>query len=283
VQGSNFMDFLRLPIFISFVDVWVEETSQAGSTQIHTRSEMKRGFTQVIQDPLPGATYYLGAVAYPLYLPYLFGDQTEIEFTVPELCSAGTSSETGYAPCTQSSSGAAPYFGPVISSTQQLASPGELVTLNGSALQGVTGITVGGQRAELVTVTDSAITLRLNLETPLGEAEVAIDSATGRLLVAGLINVVGTVQAESSPTVSVKRMGDRVRVFALDVVGAGKVQFFLNGREIAWVRAVDESDPKLRAHPTGAYLVRNRALAEGKNVIEIYVDGERVRRVAYTR
>jgi hypothetical protein len=147
----------------------------------------------------------------------------------------------------------------------------------------VTGITVGGQRAELVTVTDSAITLRLNLETPLGEAEVAIDSATGRLLVAGLINVVGTVQAESSPTVSVKRMGDRVRVFALDVVGAGKVQFFLNGREIAWVRAVDESDPKLRAHPTGAYLVRNRALAEGKNVIEIYVDGERVRRVAYTR
>jgi hypothetical protein len=77
--------------------------------------------------------------------------------------------------------------------------------------------------------------------------------------------------------------GRSSQLFALDVVGAGKVQFFLNGREIAWVRAVDESDPKLRAHPTGAYLVRNRVLVQGKNVIEIYVDGERVRRVAYTR
>ena len=73
------------------------------------------------------------------------------------------------------------------------------------------------------------------------------------------------------------------KVYSKNVVGVGKVQFFLNGREIAWIRAVDESDPKLRTANGYHYLVRTLDLELGKNVIEIYVDGERVRRVAYTR
>ena len=73
------------------------------------------------------------------------------------------------------------------------------------------------------------------------------------------------------------------KVYSKNVVGVGKVQFFLNGREIAWIRAVDESDPKLRTANGSHYLVRTLDLELGKNVIEIYVGGERVRRVAYTR
>jgi hypothetical protein len=78
------------------------------------------------------------------------------------------------------------------------------------------------------------------------------------------------------------------RMYAKNVIGAGKVQFFVNGREVAWVRAVDSSDPKLRVPTSGpmagvSYLVRTVPLVAGKNVIEIYVDGERVRRVAYSR
>jgi hypothetical protein len=61
----------------------------------------------------------------------------------------------------------------------------------------------------------------------------------------------------------------------------------LNGREIAWVRAIDATDPKLRTVTAGpmagvSYLVRTITLQPGKNALEIYVDGERVRRVAYT-
>jgi len=81
----------------------------------------------------------------------------------------------------------------------------------------------------------------------------------------------------------------QAKFYTRGLIGAGKVQYFLNGREVAWVRAVDESDPKLRIPVDGPmankpYLVRTVELAIGrKNVLEIYVAGERVRRVAYTR
>ena len=53
-------------------------------------------------------------------------------------------------------------------------------------------------------------------------------------------------------------------------------------QEIAWIRAVDNTDPKLRFANDTHYLVRTVNLTEGKNAIEIFVTGERVGRVAYT-
>jgi len=88
----------------------------------------------------------------------------------------------------------------------------------------------------------------------------------------------------------VKRISDsEAKMYLRDPVGAGKVQFMLNGREIGWVRAIDATDPKLRVATSGpmagrAYFVRTARLEPGrKNVLEIYVAGERVRRVAYGR
>jgi len=88
------------------------------------------------------------------------------------------------------------------------------------------------------------------------------------------------VDAAGAPTAEVK-------FYAKNAIGAGKVQFMLNGREIAWVRAIEATDPKLRTVTAGpmagvSYLVRTITLQPGKNALEIYVDGERVRRVAYT-
>ena len=76
-----------------------------------------------------------------------------------------------------------------------------------------------------------------------------------------------------------------VKMYAKNIVGAGKVQFMVNGEEIAWIRATTFADPKLRlAGAQGAaYLVRTIDLVEGqKNVLEIYVDGVRTTRSAYT-
>jgi len=89
------------------------------------------------------------------------------------------------------------------------------------------------------------------------------------------------VSATGTPTAEVK-------FYAKNPIGAGKVQFMLNGREIAWIRAIDGTDPKLRTVTAGpmagvSYLVRTITLAPGKNALEIYVNGERVRRVAYGR
>lgn len=80
-----------------------------------------------------------------------------------------------------------------------------------------------------------------------------------------------------------KRNGDNVKLYAKNIIGLGKVQFFMNGEEIAWIRAEDKTDPKLRVitegHMKGAtYLVRDRDLPLGKNVFEIYLDGERIER-----
>ncbi len=73
------------------------------------------------------------------------------------------------------------------------------------------------------------------------------------------------------------------KMYAKNIVGAGKVQFFHNGNEIAWVRAADALNPKLRAANGAFYLVRTVELVDGKNVLEVYIDGERVRRTAYSK
>ena len=94
-----------------------------------------------------------------------------------------------------------------------------------------------------------------------------------------------TVEVEQvTPAYWPKKLSDSsVKLYAKNIVGAGKVQFFLNGKEVAWVRAADANDPKLRTANGFQYLVRTVTLKAGmKNVLEIYVDGERVRRAAYS-
>jgi hypothetical protein len=77
------------------------------------------------------------------------------------------------------------------------------------------------------------------------------------------------------------------KMYAKNPGGVGKVSFRLNGKEIAWVRAVDATDPKLRKVDVGpmagvTYLVRTVDFVKGKNALEIYLNGKRVWRAAYT-
>lgn len=74
-----------------------------------------------------------------------------------------------------------------------------------------------------------------------------------------------------------------VKVYAKDIVGIGKVQFFVNGREIAWVRAESARDPKLRIDNSYPYLVRTVRLGPGKNRFEILVNGDRAWFATYSR
>jgi hypothetical protein len=114
-----------------------------------------------------------------------------------------------------------------------------------------------------------------------GVYDLVITSGSGRLTVQGAIRVTGS--AASSGAAGEVRPSTRLiaenslKVWAFGAVGAGKVQIMLNGREVAWVNAASDDDPKLR----DGRLVRTLTLAAGRNVIEVYVDGERVsRRVA---
>jgi hypothetical protein len=81
-----------------------------------------------------------------------------------------------------------------------------------------------------------------------------------------------------------KKLDDSsAKIYAKNIVGAGKVQFFLNGKEIAWVNASSAADSKLRTANGASYLVRTVEFAAGKNVLEVYVDGVRTTRTSYTK
>lgn len=66
----------------------------------------------------------------------------------------------------------------------------------------------------------------------------------------------------------------KVKLYAKDIVGIGKIQFMVNGKEIAWVRAKDIADPKLRFQRDTAYLVRTVNLRPGANRLEILIEGD---------
>jgi len=78
---------------------------------------------------------------------------------------------------------------------------------------------------------------------------------------------------------------NQLKLYARGVIGAGKVSFRQNGREIAWVTAVDGTDPKLNVGTPGARdgMVRTATPVMGRNVFEIYVGNERVARRIFTR
>jgi hypothetical protein len=112
----------------------------------------------------------------------------------------------------------------------------------------------------------------------------SITHQNGGQVVSAQRNAGDTLVGSIQPHAWTKLQSDgTVKMYAKNIVGIGKVQFFHNGGEIAWVRAADALNPKLREANGAYYLVRTRDLLEGKNVFEIYIDGERVRRTAYSK
>jgi len=171
-----------------------------------------------------------------------------------------------------------PFTGPVLNTPAiGAAVAGGKLVISGSNLGGVSKIEIGGLDAQVVVLADGSIEITVPRGLTPGVYDIVINSDAGRVTVQGGLTVAaGAVAGEVRP--STKLIAEnRVKVWAFGTVGAGKVQIKLNGREVAWANALSADDPKLR----DGYLVRTLTLAAGKNVIEVYVDGERVsRRVA---
>jgi len=190
------------------------------------------------------------------------------------------------------------YTGPVLESfsTRSVdACQGTVVTITGTRLSGITSATVQGKRAAVIENTAD----RLVIRTPAGltagaNQSLVITSAAGTLTHQNAFNVVGSSEVASCALDTTKGFwtqaqadGRTIKIYAKNPVGSGKVQFIVDGREIAWANAVDANDPKLRVIRTDGpmagvnYLVRTISLNPGKNRIEIRVNGERVWRVTY--
>lgn len=177
---------------------------------------------------------------------------------------------------------AAPYTGPIVNPVSAPAPQGATLTLTGSNLIGVTRVTIDGKDALVKVLSDTEIQITVPAGLS-GTYDLVVVADNGTVTIQQGIEVAPATQSSGAGT---KRIGDSFRIYYFDPVGKGKVQFFLNGKEIAWVDATSDSDPKLRSTMKDGlevtYLVREVDLEDGKNVIEVYVDGERVKRVAYT-
>ncbi len=170
-----------------------------------------------------------------------------------------------------------PYFGPVITNDPQAGSSGSTVTYTGSDLDEVLSATISGQSTAVISKSATSLTLAIPTGLAQGMHDVVLSySSTEHItLQSGLI-------VQDSMKVWTQLQPDKtVKMYAKNIVGVGKIQFFHNNTEIAWVRATTALNPKLREASGSHYLVRTRELLEGKNAFEIYHDGVRVWRAAY--
>ncbi len=157
---------------------------------------------------------------------------------------------------------------------------GSKLTLLGSNLAGISSLQIAGIEVEFE-ITGDEITFVVPRGLAAGVYDLLITSSAGRLTVQDAIRVSGSAASSGAAgdlRASTRMIDDgSLKVWVFGAAGDGKVQIKLNGQEVAWVNATSADDPKLR----DGYLVRTLTLAAGKNVIEVYVDGERVsRRVA---
>ena len=184
---------------------------------------------------------------------------------------------------TQPFSAPVSFDGPVIT---DVSATGENLTITGERLETVEALSVDGTELEIVSKTENLITaLAANLAA--GEKTLNVDHQQGSIQVQFQMLSNQSFADESATTNfwTTQISDTEIKFYAKNIVGAGKVQFFHNGNEVAWGRAEDDTDPKLRVISSGPmtganYLVRTREMVSGKNVFEIYVDGERVLRRA---
>ena len=177
---------------------------------------------------------------------------------------------------------AAPYAGPVITEISQrtLSSCNATeVTISGSRLEGAT-LKVQGIAAEVTSFSDSSLTVVVPSGLTAQEGvDLVLATDFGTLRYQSAFDIVDDCAVVAGWT---KKISDTdVKVYAKNVIGGGKVQFFVDGKEIAWINAADDSDSKLSFASSSAYFVRTVELSPGKNRFEIRVDGVRVWRATY--
>ena len=185
----------------------------------------------------------------------------------------------------------APYTGPLLNTySDRNPSIGDEVTISGLRLNLVTSCTIDGVTAVMSNQSADSFTITIPAGLRPGPKDLVITSSAGTLTVQDALTISAAAE-DSSESVSAvsakgwtKKLNDSsAKIYTKDLVGAGKVQFFVNGKEVAWINATSAEDPKLRTANGAHYLVRTVYLVEGqKNVLEVWVEGVRAWRSAYS-
>ena len=182
-----------------------------------------------------------------------------------------------------------PFAGPIITN-EVITSAGLEASFEGSNLAGVQQVEIDGSEIEV----DSS-DIQFSFITPLtltaGSYDITVIHDEGKLTKTSALTITNALPTQSDAQQSsfwTKKISDaEVKMYFKNPVNQGKIQFFVNDQEIAWINATDSNDPKLRETNDGpmagtSCLVRTVNLQPGKNALEIYQDGTRVWRASYT-
>ena len=211
-------------------------------------------------------------------------DSSSFTFTFENIAAAG-SIEATFVRVSQGFSAPSPSVLPTILFTEPVVvAAGDELTVGTRNWDETAKVVIDGLEAELVSVGDNRITFVVPDVDP-GTYQPVVESSQGRVSITIDFTVIESFDAESQGDFKAWTKlitENQVKMYAKNLIGEGKVQFFVDGEEIAWVRAENTEDPKLRNAQGSYYLVRTVELMPGKQALEIYLDGERVWRAAYT-
>ena len=180
-----------------------------------------------------------------------------------------------------------PYTGPLLqdfsSRTLDPCTP-KSITITGTRLSGITA-SIQGKSVTVLENTDTKLVLAFPAGlTPGSGVNLDINSSSGNLTFQNAFDIPAntcSLELSKGRWTQLQSDGKTAKMYAKDPVGDGKIQFFVDGKEIAWINAVDLTDPKLSFASSNPYLVRSVTLNPGKNRFEIKLDGVRVWRATY--
>lgn len=172
--------------------------------------------------------------------------------------------------------GGSSYVGPVIVHLSRFSvSPGDSLAAFGERLESITKLEINGATVGYQDLTSNRFVFDVPLGLMPGKYDLVLYSSFGKITYQDAFEI-GISASSIQPFFWTKRIGDSVKIVAKNIVGIGKVQFLLDGKEVAWIRAEDQEDPKLSATDNSQYLVRTKDLKLGKNRFQILLDGKRV-------
>lgn len=178
------------------------------------------------------------------------------------------------------------FDGPILTTTPQtVSSLGGTVSYQGSNLDQVVDFNVADIEMQIVLQSENSISIEISA-LPAGTYSISLGSASETTTIAdALVVTIDVLQYQGPGNFVTKRISEtEIKIYAKDIIDIGKIQFMVNGREIAWVRATEPDDPKLRVVSDESgdvyYLVRTVELDQRVR-IEILVDSQRAKFSTY--
>ena len=162
--------------------------------------------------------------------------------------------------------GAGSYSGPVIELVNPNPVPqGETLTISGERLDQIERVAIGESivtKSEII-FGENQMSFEVPLDSALGQQPMIVSGSFGSLSFQNGVEITAALAQSASQElrfeVSEMANGD-LKLYAFGVIASGKVQFVVDGEEVAWVRAANSSDSKLRSMQqdgqTIHYLVR---------------------------